>query len=161
MAEEVDAYAMPPVPDGKPTRTYWVVSTLLLLWGVGYAALVMEEFLVYKPEDFDRLVRAGVILPGYSDYLQHLPGWVIGIAVFKAVTRLAGAVGLLLRKRWSITMYCLSFAASSMIFFRGFLLENVAAFEPPTQIGLEAVFFALGIYAVWFAVQAFFRNILK
>lgn len=147
--------------DDTAGRLYWVLAWLLLIWGIGYGLLVAEAFFIFDPDDFDRLVTAGMILPGYSDYVQHLPPWVIAISMFKAFTRLGGAIGLLLRKSWAVSMYSLSFAASCVIFFRGFLLEHVASIESPSQIGLEAMFFCLSIFAVWWAFRAMLRGILK
>lgn len=147
--------------DEAPNRIYWVVAWTLFFWGIGYSLLIAEAFFLFDPEDFDRLVTAGMILPGYSDYVQHLPPWVIAISFFKAITRLGGAVGLLLRKSFAVSMYSLSFAVSCVIFFRGFLLENVASVESPSQIGLEALFFGMSIFAVWWAFRALLRGILK
>ena len=160
---DVDYHATPSLqPAGQPlARSYWLVAALLLAWGLGYAFLVVEAFFVMRPQDFDRLVSAGMILPGYGDYVQSLPQWIVGLTVFKAFTRIAGAVGLLTRRRWAVGMYSMSLAVSCLIFFRGFLLENRASFEPPTQIGLDVVFFVLSVYAVYFAVVARFRGALR
>ncbi|MFK7829921.1 MAG: hypothetical protein AB8B57_09100 [Congregibacter sp.] len=144
-----------------PPKTYWVIAWLLLVWGIGYAALVAEAFFLFTPDDFDRLVTAGTILPGYSDYVQQLPPWIVAISLFKAATRIGGALGLLLRKSWSITLYALSFAASCVIFFRGFLLEGIASVERPSQVGLEALFFALSIFALCYALRAAFRSMFR
>lgn len=145
-----------PVP-----RSFWIMAALLLLWGLGYALLVAEALFILRPEDFDRLVSAGMLLPGYSDYVQHLPPWIVGLTLFKAATRVLGAVGLLLRRRWSMLIYSLSLSASCIIFFRGFLIDNRASFEVPTQIGLDVLFFLLTIYALYFAVSARWRGILR
>jgi len=158
---EYDAYGLPLAPNTAPKPSYWVVSACLLLWGIGYAVLIAEAFFVFRPEDFDRLVNAGMILPGYGDYVQHLPGWIIGLTVFKALTRLAGSVGLLLRRGWAVSMYGLSLGISCLIFFRGFLLDNRAAVEAPTQIGLDVLFFAVSVYALYFALTARFRGTLR
>ena len=144
----------------RTQRYYWVVSVLLLVWGLGYALLIAEAFFVMRLEDFDRLVSAGMILPGYGSYVQDLPQWVVALTVIKGFTRVAGAVGLLLRKRWAISMYSLSLAISCVIFFRGFLLDNRGSYEAPTQIGLDVMFFCVSIYALYFSVVARLRGTL-
>jgi hypothetical protein len=155
-------------PDGRPrvlsapaTWRYWLVSSLLMLWGLGYAALVAEAFFIFRPEDFDRLVSAGMILPGYSNYVQELPRWIIALSMVKAATRLGGSICLLLRRRWAVSFYSLSLAISCLIFFRGFLLDDRASLEGSTQIGLDVAFFALSVYAVYFAFAARFRGTLR
>lgn len=148
-------------PDPAATRFYWIVAFLLLVWGLGYAALIFEAFVALRHEDFERLVRAGMILPGYEDYVQHLPVWIVALTVFKGAARLLGAVGLLLRRRWAVSMYGFSLAASCLIFFRGFLMDNRAAVEAPTQLSLDVVFFSLSVYALYFAIAARFRGTLR
>lgn len=142
-------------------KYYWSVSTLLLLWGLGYGLLIAESLFIMRPEDFDRLVNAGMILPGYGDYVQHLPQWVVGLTVFKGATRIAGSLGLLLRRRWAVTMYVLSLATSCLIFFRGFLIDSRGSVEGSTQIGLDVVFFCLSVYALYFSITALFRGVLR
>lgn len=148
-------------PDIPPPPGYWFVGIALLLWSLGYALLVAEALFIMREEDYGRLVSAGMILPGYGDYVQHLPGWIVGITVFKAATRVAGALGLLLRRRWAVSMYSFSLAASCVIFSRGFLLDDRAAVELPTQIGLDVLFFLLAIYAVYFSIAARLRGTLR
>jgi len=140
---------------------YWPVSVLLLVWGLGYALLVVEALFILRPSDFDRLVNAGMILPGYSDYVQHLPQWIVWLTVFKAATRIAGALGLLFRRRWATPMYFLSLAVTVVIFLRGFLIDNRASFEAPTQIGLDVAFVLLTIYALYFALASRLRGVLR
>jgi hypothetical protein len=151
-----------PANVNKPAlRRYWIVAVILLVWGFGYALLIAEALFIMRPEDFDRLVSAGMILPGYGNYVQHLPGWIVGLTLFKAATRIAGALGLLLRKRWAVSMYSLSLAVSFLIFFRGFLFDNRGTYEVPTQIGLDVVFFFLSVFALYFALRARFSGVLR
>ena len=137
-------------------RSYWIVAVLLLLWGLGYLLLVAEALFIMRPEDYGRLVNAG-----YGDYVQHLPGWIVGLTVFKAGARVTGALGLLLRRQWAVPMYGFSLAAGCIIFSRGFLLDDRAAVELPAQIGLDVLFFLLAIYAVYFSIAARLRGVLR
>ncbi|WOJ94690.1 hypothetical protein R0135_05860 [Congregibacter variabilis] len=147
--------------DSPTSRRYWLASGLLLLWGLGYALLIAEALYIMRPSDFDRLVNAGMILPGYGDYVQQLPPWIVGLTLFKASSRILGAIGLLLRKRWAVTMYGLSLAVSCLIFFRGFLLDNRGAYEAPGLIGLDVLFFCVSVYALYFAAVARVRGTLR
>ena len=157
-------YDSPDAPSAASTPGlggYWVVSALLLLWGLGYAVLIAEALFLLRPSDFDRLVSAGMILPGYGDYVHHLPPWIVALTLVKGVTRIAGGLGLLLRRRWAVSMYGLSLVVACVIFSHGFLLDDRAAFEAPTQIGLDVLFFGVGVYAAYFAIAARFRGILR
>ena len=161
METDFDTMARMQRDDSSLPRSYWFVSIVLLMWSLGYALLVAEAFFIMRPEDYGRLVSAGMILPGYSDYVQHLPGWIVGLTVFKAATRVAGALCLLLRRRWAVPIYSFSLAAGCIIFSRGFLLDDRAAVELPTQIGLDVAFFLLGVSAAYFAVAARLRGALS
>jgi hypothetical protein len=154
-------FAPAPRREQTPGQGYWLISTLLLALGLGYALLIVEAFFVLRPEDFDNLVRAGMILPGYSAYVQELPGWIVALSLFKSATRIAGAAALLLRRRWAITAYGLSLAATCTIFLRGFLIDDRASFEGPAQVGFDVLFFALAFYALYFAIAAGFRGVLR
>jgi len=156
-----DADYLPHRPAQPPTPGYWIVAVILLLWGLGYLALIAEAFFIMRPEDFDRLVSAGMILPGYGDYVQHLPQWIVMLTLLKGFARLCGAIALLFRKRWATALYALSLAISCIIFFRGFVLDGRASFEAPTQISLDVVFFLLSVYALYFAIAARWRGILR
>ncbi|EED33593.1 conserved hypothetical protein [gamma proteobacterium NOR5-3] len=159
----VDSYRFGLQRDAEqpPGRRYWLVSALLLFWGLSYAVLIAEAFYIMRPEDFDRLVSAGMILPGYGDYVQHLPQWIVGLTLFKALTRILGALALLFRSRWAVAMYSFSLSVSCLIFFRGFLLDNRGAYEAPGMIGLDVLFFCVSVYAIYFAVVAQLRGILR
>ncbi len=166
MLESPEAYsAALQAPDrtapDSPGRVYWLVSSALLLWSLAYAWLVINTFFVATPEYFEALVTAGTILPGYSDYVQHLPSWVIAITCLKAATRVAGAAALMLRSRQAFTFFAWSLVIVLVIFTRGFLFEGVASVERPVQLFLELFFFAMSIFAVWYAARAGLRGVLR
>jgi purine-cytosine permease-like protein len=137
-----------------PSGSYWLVATFLLLWGLAYAWLVLNTFVLASAEDIRSLVENGVILPEYADYIQRLPSWVIAITAVTAVTRLGGAFALLLRHRWAVPLYAISMACVCVIFLRGFVFANVTSVIRPSQIAVEALFFSLSVFALWFSVHA-------
>ena len=144
-----------------PGRAYWIVSGLLLVWALGYAWLVVNVLFVASPEYFDELVTSGTILPGYSDYVQHLPVWVIALLCLKAVTRLGGAVALVMRRRQAFTFFAWSLMLVLIIFTRGFLFHNVGSVEKPLQLSLELLFFGVSIFAVFYAARTGLRGQLR
>jgi hypothetical protein len=145
----------------SPGRAYWILSGLLLVWALGYTWLVITVLFVATPEYFEALVTAGTILPGYSDYVQHLPLWVIVLLCLKAATRLGGAVALVLRSRHAFTLFAWSLVLVLIIFMRGFLFHNVGSVERPLQLALEFFFFGLSIFAVWYAARCGLRGLLR
>jgi hypothetical protein len=108
-------------------KYYWSVSTLLLLWGLGYVLLIAEALFIMRPEDFVRLVNVG----DDPARLRRLRAalcrqWVVGLTVterFHAGS--LGAVGLLLAQSAGRSRCTLSPSQRPVvIFFRGFLVDN-------------------------------------
>lgn len=73
--------------------THWLVSGLLLLWGIAYAGLVIFTFGLSTPEHWAGLVSQGRISAAYADYISRIPLWVELVTILAALTRLqTGAV---------------------------------------------------------------------
>lgn len=121
------------------------------MWGVTYAGLVVFTFFMATPEHWAALVADGRIRAEYATYIGEIPGWAILITVFVAMTRLLGAVALLMHKSWALPVYGVSLSLVVVIMFRGFVLANVASVIRPSQIVLEFAFLLISVFAVWFA----------
>lgn len=147
--------------EAKPTIWFWVISAALLSWGLAYAFLVLFTFVLSSPEDWAELAANGVIRQEYADYIARIPLWVIAMTVIVAVTRLLGAICLLLRRSWALPLYAASMILVFVIMYRGFVLANVASVIRNSQIGVEILFIALSIFAVWFARRAKTRGLIK
>jgi hypothetical protein len=145
----------------KPSVGYWVVSSTLLLWGLAYAFLVIFTFVLSSTEDWAELVASGVIRQEYADYIARIPAWVIAVTEIVAVTRLLGAVALLFRRSWAFPVYVASMILVFIIMYRGFVLANVASVIRSSQVGVEILFIALSIFAVWFAHRAKSRGLIQ
>ena len=143
------------------STSYWLVTGLLLLWGLAYASLVFFTFGISTPSHWAALVSEGRITAGYADYIAKIPGWVVLITVIAAITRLFGAISLLLRKRWAFLSYAVSLCFVIVIMFRGFVLANVASVIRGSQIMLEFVFLSISIFAVWYTNKQIKNGVLK
>lgn len=135
----------------KAHFSFWIISSILLIWGLAYACLVFFSFFFSTPEDTAALVANGTIKQEYADYIARIPTWVVGTSVLAAITRLFAAVGLLLRRSWSVVLYGISLLCVTIIMFRAFVLADVARVIRPSQVGVEIVFMALSIFAVWYS----------
>ncbi len=145
----------------KPPPWYWPVAGFLFLWGLAYAWLTLFSFVLADPDDWAELVAAGRVLPEYVEYIGRIPGWVIATTAVAAITRLGGAIGLLLRRSWAAPVYALSLVCVFVIMFRGFVLADVATVIRTSQIWVEALFMALSLFAAWFAFSMQSRGQLK
>jgi K+ transporter len=77
------------------------------------------------------------------------------------VTRLLGAIGLLLRRAWALPLYIISVVFFLGALYRAFVLANVSSVMSGAHISVELVFLALSIFAVWFARENKSKGILK
>lgn len=144
----------------SPGASFQIISYFLLAWGLAYAGLVIFSFFVATPEDSAALVADGVIKQEYADYIANIPAWVVAVSIMAAITRVLGALGLLLRRAWALPCYVISLISVVIIMFRGFVLAGAASVIRPSQIGVEIVFMLLSIFAVWFAANSKARKIL-
>ena len=141
--------------------SYWLVTGFLLVWGLAYAGLVLFTFVISTPDDLATLVAEGRIKPEYATYISHIPGWVVIITFIAALTRLGGAISLLLRRSWALPIYAVSLFLVIIIMFRGFVLADVASVIRTSQIVLEVVFILISVFAVWYAHKQIQKGELK
>lgn len=145
--------------DNVPPASFWVVSVALLLWGVG-GALIYIAYFTETPAEFAQTAEASANRQAYADYVANIPLWAIAVGVIAAVTRLLGAIGLLLRRAWALPLYVTSMIFFIVTLYRAFILANVASVMSGGHIAIEAVFLALSVFAVWFARGNKSRGIL-
>ena len=136
-----------------PGLMFWIIALFLLLWGFAgisiYIALLLET-----PEQFANSAEDAAHADIYADYVANIPAWAIGAGVIAALARLFGAIGLLARRAWALPLYVVSLVFFLAALYRAFILANAAEAMSPPHIGIQVVFTALTVFAIWFA----FRN---
>ena len=146
--------------DSRPPVFFWVISIVLLLWGIGGASIYVAYF-VETPEEFARTAEIEANWEAYAEYIANIPFWAIAAGIAAAVTRLLGAIGLLLRRAWVLPLYIVSTVCLLAALFRAFVLANVATVMSGPHIATELVFVALSIFAVWFTHENKSKGVLK
>jgi len=137
-----------------------VLSIVLLLWGLGGASIYVAYFME-TPEEFAATAEAAANREAYANYIANIPFWAIAVGMIAAVTRLLGAIGLLLRRAWALPLYVIALVFFLVALYRAFFLAHVARVMSGPHIATELVFVALSIFAVWFAQQNKSKGILK
>ncbi len=132
----------------------------MFLWGLG-GALIYIAYFIETPQEFAETAETAANRQAYADYVANIPFWAIAVGVIAAVTRLLGAIGLLLRRAWALPLYIISVGFFQIALYRAFILANVASVMSAPHIAVELVFLALGIFAVWFARENRSRGIVK
>lgn len=87
--------------------------------------------------------------------------WAIAVGIIAAVTRLFGAISLLLRRTWALPLYGISAVFFIAALCRAFVLANVANVISASHIAVELVFLTLSVFSVWFARDQKIKGLLR
>ena len=83
---------------------FWVIGIVGLLWNLlGVTAYLGEA---YMPAE-----TLAELSQGDQDYFANRPAWVTAAYAIAVFAGALGCVALLLRKRWAVTLFMVSFAA--------------------------------------------------
>lgn len=132
----------------KPPAWYWVVSALALLWmlfGVlaWFADLMMDESALAQMSDAQRHLYASC------------PQWVFVVYAIAIFSGLIGAIGLLLRKSWTIPALAVSLVAVVVQFGYTLLgMDAVRVLGAGAALPFPIVIFAIGALLLWFATRS-------
>lgn len=146
--------------DSVPSVSFWAISIALLLWGFGGASIYVAYF-IETPDEFAQTAETAANRQAYADYVANIPFWAIAVGIIAAVTRLLGAIGLLLRRAWALPLYIISTVFFLAALYRAFVLANVSSVMSGPHIAVELVFLTLSFFAVWFARENESKGILK
>lgn len=132
----------------RPPTWYRVVAVLAVVWMlIGVLAWIAD------------LRMDPAALAQLSDAQQQLyaarPGWVFAVYAVAIFSGLAGAVGLLLRRRWATPALAVSLAAVVAQF--GYTIFGMRAVEllgAGTALPFPLTIVAIGALLLWFSVRA-------
>lgn len=146
--------------DNRPPVLFWVISIALLLWGLGGASIYLGYFME-TPQEFAETAEIAENRQAYAEYIANIPAWAITVGIIAALTRLLGAICLLLRRAWALPLYVISMVLFMVAFYRAFALADVASVMSGPHIAVELVFIVFSVFAVWFAHENQSKGILK
>lgn len=132
----------------RPPRSYWIVSILALLWMLlGVMAWTMD------------LMTDEESLAGMSEAQRQLyaarPQWVFAVYAVAIFSGLLGAIGLLMRKRWSVVLLVVSLVAIVVQFGYTFLgMDAIRILGAGAALPFPLVIFGIGAVLLWFATRA-------
>lgn len=122
----------------KPPIWFWVVSVIALVWN----AMGVNEYLqqAYNTESYREMYT-----PEQLEIAANLPSWVTAAFAIAVFAGALAAIGLLLRKSWSVKLWLLSLLA--VIVQMGYLLINGYA----SSIVMTIMIIVFALVFVWFA----------
>ncbi len=147
-------------PESAPSVTFWVIASILLLWGMGGASIYIAYFLE-TPQEFALTAETAANRDVYAEYIANIPLWAIAVGIVAAVARLLGAIALFLRSAWALSLYLVSLPFFLMALYRAFVLADVAKVMSMGHIATEVVFVVLSVFAIWFAYKCKANGTLK
>jgi len=141
---------MSDISENKSPTLYWVISGVLALWSmIGVSFYIM--FAGTSAEEYAAYVADGTMNQAYADYAANTPAWATAVFALAVFSGLAGAICLLLRKKWAVQFFTISLVFILISMFKGFILDGVTGILSPFEIFREFVVVALGAFAVWFS----------
>lgn len=130
----------------KPTVPgwYWVIAVLALLWNLmGCAAFAMELFAQ------EAMMEAWTEVQ--RDWARSIPRWIYAVYGLAVLTGVAGSIGLLLRKGWSVWPFaiCLPSVIVQMVYTM-FVGGGLEVMGPGTLI-MPALVITVAAALLWFS----------
>ena len=85
-------------------RWYWAIAVVALLWNLmGCGVFLMEVFAQ------EAMMES--MTEEQKEWTRSIPGWIYFVFALSVVSGVAGSIGLLLRKPWSVVLFAFCLAA--------------------------------------------------
>ena len=128
----------------KPGPIFWIISAVALVWNLlGVMAftvqLTMSDETRAQLPELERTMYA------------NIPSWYMiafGLAVFAGTL---GCVSLLLRKKWALILFALSFIAILAQQVYMFVLSDIGKHMSAGQLSMTLSIPVAGLFLIWFA----------
>lgn len=131
----------------KPTRGFWIVSSLALLWNLlGVAAYLLQ--VTASPEALSALTEAE------RNLRSNMPGLVTGANAIAVFSGSLASLALLLRRAWAIPLFVLSLLAVLAQLAATLLLTDAFAVLGAPALVLPVAIVLIGIYLIAFSRAA-------
>ena len=123
---------------------YWVIAVLALVWNLlGCAFFGMELF---APE----AMMESMTEP-QRQWARSIPGWIYFIYGLAVSTGVAGSVGLLLRKGWTIPLFTICLAAVIVQMVYTMLIAGGLQAMGPAGLIMPALVIGIAALLLWFS----------
>lgn len=131
-----------------PPRWYLIVAVLVTLWMcVGVLAFVMD---ILTDE-----AGLAAMSEGQQLLYRSRPQWLLIVFAVATLSGLTGAIGLLMRKVWSVPALLVSLIADMVqVGYTLFGLNAIALLGAAAAVPLPLAIFLIGAAALWFAQHA-------
>ena len=138
-------------PDNSPTRTFWIIGILALLWNlIGVMTYLMS--VTMGPEALAAMSEAERAL--YSD----IPAWVTSAYAIAVFGGTVACVALLIRNAWAVPAFVVSLIAILVQTGYGLFMTAMIEVQGGTSAILSILLIVIAVYLVWFSSSAKKKN---
>lgn len=132
----------------------WIVGTLALLWNAmgAFDYLATQLKLDFYMSQFSEEQLA---------YFYGFPAWAVAGWAFGVWGALAGAVGLLLRRRWAVWAFAVSLAGLAVSSIYTLVLSNGAEVMGSEGAVFSAIIWAVAIFLLVYARALAKRSVMR
>lgn len=134
-------------PIGRPPRSFWIVSSIALLWNfvgvMGYLGHVTttDEALAALPEA-ERMLYLGT------------PSWVVAAFAIAVFAGMLGCLLLLGRRTLAVPVLMLSLAAIVVQMFHNFFMSDAVNVMGAPAVALPVLVIVIAVFLLWYAQTA-------
>ncbi len=130
----------------KPTTTFWIISVLALLWnGMGIVAYLGQAYMTDE--------ALALLSDGDQAYHNNTPAWVTAAFATAVFAGALGCLALLLRKKWTTSLFILSLIAVIVQFIYNFFMQEFKEVVGTDMIW-SVVVIVIALFLVWYSKKA-------
>ncbi|HEY5803803.1 MAG TPA: hypothetical protein VIT90_08945 [Lysobacter sp.] len=138
------------VASSRPT-SYWIIATMALAWNLIGVYMFYTQF-TGGP------AQLAALPPEQRQILEATPSWLnaaYGVAVFGGTL---GAIGLLMKKRWAVTMFLVSLVALVVQVAGTFAVTPAWNLLGPVGLAMPALIVVIALFLLSYARKAAARR---
>jgi hypothetical protein len=137
----------------KPGTAFWIISVIALIWNI--IGVIMYLIQAFMTDDMKAL------LPETErEMYENKPAWATAAFAVAVFAGLIGAIGLLMRKKWTTTLFVLSLigilAHQVYIFFISGAMDVASA----SLLVMPIMVTFIGVFLVWYSKKSTTVDIL-
>ena len=137
----------------KTPKHLWIVGILAMLWNLmGVFDYLATQF------RFESYMSA--FTQEQLDYFYGFPAWAVSGWAVAVWIGLAGTVGLLLRRRWSVVAYWISLAGLALSSIYTLVMTNGLEIMGSPATFMTVLIWVIAVFLVWYSSQQAKKGIL-
>lgn len=137
-----------------PTKSFWIISILALLWNaMGVMAYLMMSQIT-KEELIEQYGQ------GFADLFAAKPAWAVSSFAIAVFAGLLASIALLLRKKWALPLFVLSLVGVIIHDIWGIMVGTLSVIGTFDKVMTAAVV-VIGVFLIWFTKKKIMAGILN